>query len=62
MENTEQSARKRGPVPGPKTERYQVLLDPDAADWGKRQPGGLSELLRKLLSDAYEKANSSPSG
>lgn len=46
--------RKPGPVPGPKTERYQVLLEPELAEWGKQQPGGLSELIRRLLREARE--------
>lgn len=28
------------------------MLDRELADWGKNQPGGLSELLRQLLRDA----------
>ena len=45
--------RKRpGRVPGPPTEKYAVLLEPDDAEWAKRQPGGLSELVRRLLRQA----------
>ena len=40
---------KKGPVPGPETRQFTVLLPPDLGDWGKRQPGGLSELMRRLL-------------
>jgi hypothetical protein len=46
--------KKPGPVPGPPTQRYTVLLDEASAEWGKRQPGGLSELLRRLLREAQE--------
>lgn len=41
--------KKPGPVPGPPTKKYTVLLEEDLAEWGKRQPGGLSELMRRLL-------------
>jgi hypothetical protein len=52
--------RRRGRVPGPKTDRYQVLLSPELAEWGKQQPGGLSELLRRLMQDAREQMQPSP--
>ena len=48
--------RKPGPVPGPETQKYNVLLEPALAEWGKKQPGGLSELVRRLLRQAYEQA------
>lgn len=44
-----QIIRKRGPVPGPPTQQYTVWLEPEDGEWGKGQPGGLSELLRCLL-------------
>ena len=44
--------KKPGPVPGPATRKYNVLIEEDLAEWGKRQPGGLSELLRRLLKQA----------
>ncbi len=56
--NRSKPPRKRGPVPGPETGRYQVLLEPEIADWGKHQPGGLSELVRRLLREAYEASQS----
>ena len=31
-----------------------LLLDLDTVEWGKHQPGGLSELIRQLLRQAYE--------
>lgn len=52
MEITSTRSRKRGRIPGPKTDRYQVLLSPELAEWGKQQPGGLSGFLRQLLEDA----------
>ena len=52
MVNTSTTGRKRGRVPGPKTDRYQVLLSPELAEWGKRQEGGLSGFLRRLMEDA----------
>jgi hypothetical protein len=44
--------RKPGRVPGPPTEKYTVLLEPDLAEWAKAQPGGLSDLVRRLLREA----------
>lgn len=41
--------RKPGPVPGPPTRKYNLLLDEELGEWGKQQPGGLSELVRQLL-------------
>ena len=46
--------RKPGPVPGVPTQRYTLLLEEETAEWGKRQPGGLSELVRGLLRRARE--------
>ena len=58
MEIEEQKTRKRGRPAGSSTrpEKFTLSLDPDFADWGKRQPGGLSELVRRLLKEAHEKA------
>src|SRR5438105_2382026 len=55
MNSKTPSIRRRGRVPGAKTDRYQVLLSPDLAEWGKQQPGGLSGLLRRLLEEAHGK-------
>jgi hypothetical protein len=52
--------KKPGPVPGPATEKYTVLLPTDLGEWGKRQPGGLSALLRRLLQGARAKAPGPP--
>jgi hypothetical protein len=55
-EQREQGERRRpGPVPGPPTRKYNILLDEELAEWGKQQPGGLSELLRRLLKAEREK-------
>lgn len=43
--------RKPGPVPGPPTRKYNLLLDEELGEWGKQQPGGLSELVRHLLTE-----------
>ena len=51
MVNTS-TTRKRGRVPGPQTDRYQVLLSPELAEWGKQQAGGLSGFLRRLMENA----------
>jgi len=31
-----------------------LLLDLDTVEWGKKQSGGLSEVIRRLLRQAYE--------
>jgi hypothetical protein len=55
-EKGEQTERRRpGPVPGPPTRKYNILLPEELAEWGKQQPGGLSELLRRLLKAEREK-------
>ncbi len=58
MENTPQTeteGRKRGRVPAA-VERVKttLLLDLDTVEWGKRQPGGLSGIIRQLLREKYE--------
>lgn len=45
--------RKRGPIAGPKTEKYTLLLEPELAEWAKQQPGGLSAQVRRFLRAAY---------
>jgi len=47
--------RRRGRVPAD-AERVKttLLLDLDTVEWGKREPDGLSELIRQLLRQAYE--------
>ena len=47
--------RRRGRVPA-NAERVKttLLLDLDTVEWGKREPGGLSELIRQLLRQALE--------
>jgi hypothetical protein len=41
--------RKPGPVPGPERRQFTILIDPELGEWGKQQPGGLSEMVRRLL-------------
>jgi hypothetical protein len=53
--------RKPGPLPGPERRQYTILIDPDLGEWGKRQPGGLSDLIRRLLREEYEKTAGAPS-
>ncbi len=58
MENTAQTeteGRKRGRVPAtvPRV-KTTLLLDLDTVEWGKHQPGGLSEIIRRLLRQEYE--------
>jgi hypothetical protein len=57
MENTEteQDRKRPGPRPNPALaalEKYTMKLDPEDAEWGKAQPGGLSDLVRRLLHQA----------
>lgn len=47
--------KRRGPVPGPEKARTNVLIEPDLLEWGKHQPGGFSELVRRLVREAKEK-------
>jgi hypothetical protein len=60
METTETTVKKRRPgrVAGPVTEKYTILLPPELGDWGKRQPGGLSDLVRRLIQEAKDKQES----
>lgn len=50
--NPSAEKKKPGPVPGIPTQKVTVLLDPDLLEWGKHQPGGLSNTLRSLLREA----------
>jgi hypothetical protein len=50
--------RKRGPAPGAPTRKYNLLLDEELAEWGKRQAGGLSGLVRRLLKEERERGAS----
>lgn len=40
--------------------RVTVYLDEPLASWGKQQEGGLSELLRRLLTEAQQELGTSP--
>jgi hypothetical protein len=51
-----QRRKRPGPVANPNLTVTSVSLDADLIEWGKSQPGGLSALLRRLLSEAREKA------
>ncbi len=55
VEKTNRAERKRGPKPGPPTEQYSLMLEPEPAEWAKGKQGGLSERVRRLLRDAYER-------
>jgi len=60
MENEKKTPGRPGPTPGPKTVRTTVMVEPDLVEWGKQQPGGLSDLIRRLLREA--KSGRRPSG
>ena len=49
MEQGEKRRKRPGPLPGPPMRKYNVLIEEDLAEWGKSQPGGLSALIRNLL-------------
>jgi hypothetical protein len=53
--DTQPARKKPGPVPGAPTRKYNILLEEEIAEWGKVQPGGLSELVRRLLKEARAK-------
>ena len=57
--NSDPGGRRRGRVPS-EVERIKttLLLDLDTVEWGKRQPGGLSEIIRQLLREKYESVRS----
>ncbi|MGC4043644.1 MAG: hypothetical protein QM758_07540 [Armatimonas sp.] len=44
----------------PKRVRVTVYLDEVLTEWGKRQEGGLSELLRRLLGEAKQEQEQTP--
>lgn len=54
MKKNAKVKKKPGPIAGPETARTTVLLPPALVDWGKAQPGGLSETLRRLLQAEYD--------
>lgn len=60
MAEIKSSQRRRGPVARGGRARVTVYLDESLAEWGKRQEGGLSDLLRRLLAEAHEQNVSPP--
>ena len=56
------SRKRPGRVPGPETGKYTVLIAPDLAEWGKYQPGGLSETIRVALQAARAKEQREQAG
>jgi len=54
---TEKKPKKPGRIPGPPTVKATVLLEEDLLEWGKQQPGGLSELVRRLLREERERTD-----
>lgn len=49
---------KPGPTPGEPTKQVSVMLPPALAEWGKKQHGGLSELVRQLLEEERKRRES----
>ena len=54
--DTQKERKRPGPVRKLNTKQYVVMLEEEPAEWGKHQPGGLSELLRRLLREGFDKA------
>ncbi len=52
--------KKPGRVPGPPTVRYTVLLEEELGEWAKRQPGDLSEVLRRPQRQAKDGQEGAP--
>jgi hypothetical protein len=49
--------RKPGPTPQlQKARAVTILLEEDLIEWGKSQPGGLSQLVRQMLRAAKTEA------
>lgn len=56
MESSETKTKKKpGPVPGPPTRKYNILVEEELGEWAKSQPGGLSELVRQLLKEERQR-------
>ena len=55
-EQPQKPRRKPGPVPGPERRQFTILIEPELGEWGKQQPGGLSEMVRRLLQQARAEA------
>ncbi|RYZ83032.1 MAG: hypothetical protein EOP06_20670 [Proteobacteria bacterium] len=55
----QEKKRKPGPVPGPERRQYTILIEEELGDWGKKQDGGLSDMIRRLLKEAKEKSDAS---
>jgi hypothetical protein len=53
IENKE--PKKPGRIPGNATVKATILIEPDLLEWGKRQPGGLSDTIRKALKEIRQK-------
>lgn len=49
------TGNRPGPVPGPDTATVILLIAPEIRDKGKREPGGLSRLVRELLREYFKK-------
>ena len=47
--------KKPGPIPGPPTRKYNLLIEEELGEWGKLQPGGLSAVVRRLLKAEQKK-------
>jgi len=59
MEDKTANYKKRGPVKQLDTRTFTVMLPDDLGEWGKNQPGGLSQLVRDTLQRIREERISS---
>jgi len=47
--------KKPGPVANPNLVMTTVSLESEMLEWGKKQPAGLSALLRRLMREEYQR-------
>jgi hypothetical protein len=52
--STPEAKKKRGPIPKGYEDTH-VLLPPHLIAWAKQQEGGLAGVMRRLLSEEYER-------
>ena len=61
-DESKKQRKKPGPVAGsksgPERAKTSMEVDVDLIDWGKAQPGGLSELVRRLLREEQTRQSS----
>jgi len=58
MDDKTASYKKRGPVKQMDTRGLTVVFPDDLGEWGRNQPGGLSQLVRETLQRTREERSS----